>query len=304
MEEKTLDSKSILKKSFKIIYDSALYLLLFEILYKGLILIFFKPIINIIIFLFIRAGGYEILVNGEISQFLLSFTGIFMIIVVTSLAVVLVYYEFSVILLILDSSKKKEEIKLLFITERALLKLKNVIQSKNIGLAMYILLLIPILNIEIQSSLLPVLSIPDFITGEIAKYPGSGVLFFVLSFALMYLFAKLFLVLPLMVFSDRSFKEASKISFETIKGEVFKIALLIITGMIVWLILTYLPFMIVENVQFILRRLLRALSSASLSIFTLLISPFILSISFGIYSSYLELGYFNREGMKEEIELG
>ncbi|MCB5288322.1 MAG: glycerophosphoryl diester phosphodiesterase membrane domain-containing protein [Candidatus Cloacimonetes bacterium] len=63
--------------------------------------------------LFIRAGGYEILVNGEIAKFLLSFTGILMILIVLTLSVVLIYYEFSVILLILDNSKKKEKIKLL-----------------------------------------------------------------------------------------------------------------------------------------------------------------------------------------------
>ena len=147
-------------------------------IYKGLILILFKPILNIIISLFIRASGYEILINGEISQFLLSFTGILMVMVVMTVSVILIYYEFSVILLILDRNNKKERIKLLEVTETALLKLKNVIRNRQIGLALYVLVLIPILNIGIQSSLSPTLSIPDFITGEVAKYPGSGILFF------------------------------------------------------------------------------------------------------------------------------
>ena len=86
-------------------------------IYKGLILILFKPILNIIISLFIRASGYEILINGEISQFLLSFTGILMVMVVMTVSVILIYYEFSVILLILDRNNKKERIKLLEVTE-------------------------------------------------------------------------------------------------------------------------------------------------------------------------------------------
>ena len=113
MENKILNTKNILKSSFGMIYETGIYLLLFELIYKGLILILFKPILNIIVSLFIRAKGYEILVNAEISKFLLSFTGIFMVIAVMTLAVLLIYYEFTVILLILDSSKKKEKIKLL-----------------------------------------------------------------------------------------------------------------------------------------------------------------------------------------------
>src|SRR5699024_8391438 len=141
--------------------------------------------------------GYEILVNEEISQFLLSFTGIVMVLVVMIISIILVYYEFSVILLILDHSKKQAKINLLEITETALIKLKNVIKNRHVGLALYILVLIPILNIGIQSSLLPTLSIPDFITGEVAKYPGSEILFILLGVGLIYLFAKLFITLPI-----------------------------------------------------------------------------------------------------------
>src|SRR5699024_12275441 len=118
------------------------------------------------------------------------------------------------------------KINLLEITEKSLIKLKNVIKNRHIGLALYILVLIPILNIGIQSSLLPTLSIPDFITGEVAKYPGSEILFILLGVGLIYLFAKLFITLPIMTFGNKSFREASKLSFKTIKGEGFQIALI------------------------------------------------------------------------------
>src|SRR5699024_4009709 len=130
MGKKILNTKIILKDSFEMVYKAAIYLLLFELIYKGLILILFRPIINIIISLSIRARGYEVLVNEEASQFLLSFTGILMVLVVMIISVILVYYEFSVILLILDSTKKKEKINLLEITEKALIKLKHVIKNR------------------------------------------------------------------------------------------------------------------------------------------------------------------------------
>ncbi len=304
MEKRILNKTSILKDSFGMIYNTGIYLLLFELVYKGLILILFRPIINTIVSLFIRAGGYDILVNGEVSSFLLSFTGILMVLIVMAISVLVVYYEFNVILLILDRGKKKEKIKLLEITEDALLDLRNVIRNKHIGLAFYILVLIPFLNIGIQSSLMPTLSIPDFITGELSKYPGSGILIGILVLALVYLFTKLFIVLPIMIFSEKSFNQAAKISYKTIKDEGFQIAFLIIAGMLIWLAITNLPFMLLENVQFILLRILRSASNISLTIFTLLISPFILSISLGTYNDYVKLGDINRGEVKEEIELG
>lgn len=304
MSEKILNIKGILNDSFKAIYNSAIYLLLFELIYKGLILVFFKPVLNIIVSMFIRAGGYKLLVNQDIAEFLFSFTGVLMVLVVMTISVILVYYEFTVILLVLDKSKKGEKIELLKITEKALLKLKNVIRKQNIGLAIYILVLIPLLNIGIQSSLIPTLSIPNFIIGELQKYPGSGVLLIGVILLLIYLFSKLFIVLPSMVFGGKTFKEGARDSFKTIKGEGFKITTLIIVSMLIWIILTYLPFILLENVEFILLRILRALSNISMAIFTLLISPFILSISLGSYDTYSEVGLLERKREEENIELG
>ena len=304
MTRRILNKTSILKNSLGLIYSTGLYLLLFELIYKGLILVLFKPILNVIISVFIKAGGYEILVNQEISEFLLSITGILMVIVLMTVAVMVVYYEFSVILLILDAAKKKEKIKLLDITEDALLELKNIIMNKSVGIALYILVLIPFLNVGIQSSLMPTLSIPDFITGEIDKYPGTEYLVLIVILALVFLFAKLFVVLPVMVFSEKSFKQASRISWKTIKGEGFQIAFIIIGGMIIWLAMAYLPFLLLENVEFILFRILRTLSNVSLALFTLLISPFILSISLETYNQYVELGDINREEVDESLKLG
>ena len=304
MKNNKLSIKNIIIDSFKMIYDVGIYLLLFEVIYKGLILILFKPVLNIIMSLFIRAGGYEVLVNGDISRFLFSFSGVLMVLIVMVTSVVLVYYEFTVILLILEQSKKKQQIKLLEITEQALIKLQSVIQIKHVGLALYILVLIPILNVGIQSALVPTLSIPDFIIGELAKYPGSEYLFMLLAFLLLTLFAKLFLVLPIMILEQKSFNEASKTSFKVIKGEGFQIALIIFVGLGLWLALSNLPFMLLENVQFILLRILRWLSNISMTVFTLLISPFILAISLGVYYDYIRIGQLVPSEPKGNVRLG
>src|SRR5699024_2254060 len=224
--------------------------------------------------------------------------------VVMIISVILVYYESSVILLILDSTKNKEKINLLEITEKSLIKLKNVIKNRHIGLALYILVLIPILNIGIQSSLLPTLSIAVFIAGQVADYPGSEILFVLLGVGFIYLFANIFITLPIMTFGNKSFREASKLSFKSITGEGFHIALIIITGMLIWIMITYLPFMLLENAQFILLRILRGASNISMTLFTLLISPFMLSIALATYNSYVTSGYLNRKQGQGKIKLG
>lgn len=304
MEKRISNKKGILKNSFGMLYEASIYLLLFEVIYKGLIVIIFKPILEIIVSLFNKDGRYEFLFNEDVTKLLLRSIGYLMIIVIMIISVMLVYYELSVILLILDSSKKKEKIKLLQIIETAILKLKDVIKSKDIGLVPYILCIIPILNIGIQSYIYPILSIPHLLIKKINQYPRSEILFILLGLGLIYLFTKLFIVLPIMIFSDKSFREASKISFKTIKSEGFKITLLILMVILIWLMITYPPFMILEIVQFILPRILRSTSNIFITIFTLVISPFILAISLENYNLYTRWGNVNREKVYEIIERG
>ncbi|OLS02698.1 glycerophosphodiester phosphodiesterase family protein [Tissierella creatinophila] len=304
MEKRVLNEKRILNNSLRMIYDTFIYLVLFEVIYKGVILVIFKPIIEIIVSLFNKDGSYMFLVNEDITRFLLRSTGYLMIVVLMIISIILVYYELSVILLILDSGKKKEKIKLLQITETALLKLKDVIKNKNIGLVLYILILIPIFNIGMQTSLYPIFSFPHWIIKKISKFPGSEILSILLGIGLIYLFTKLFIVLPIMIFSNKSFKEASKISFKTVKNEQFKIAFLMMIVMLIWLILTYPPFMILEILQSMLPLIIRSASNISITIFTLFIAPFILAISLENYNLHVRSGDLDREEVYEKIKLG
>src|SRR5699024_2551551 len=66
----------------------------------------------------------------------------------------------------------------------------------------------------------------------------------------------------------------------------------------------YLPFMLFENAQFILLRILRGASNISMTLFTLLISPFMLSIALATYNSYVNSGYLNRQKGQQKIKLG
>ena len=64
MREKILNIKGIFNDSFRAIYDSAIYLLLFELIYKGLILVLFKPVL--ILQGFYSPGSYKNINNTSI----------------------------------------------------------------------------------------------------------------------------------------------------------------------------------------------------------------------------------------------
>ena len=304
MERQNLKTKNTLKNSLGMIYHSVIYLILFEVIYKGLILIIFKPILEIIVSLFNKDGDYAFFINPDMTKLLLKSTGYLMILILTIISVMLVYYELSVILLLLEKSRKKEKIKLLQIAKTAALKLKNVIKVKNLGLALYILALIPILNIGLQSSIYPIFSIPHYLIRKADKFPGGKIILPLLVLGFIYLFVKLFTVLPIMTFTDKSFKEASEESFKTIKGRGYKIAFLIIIVLGIWLMLTYPPLMLLELIQFKLPKVLRSASNIAITLFTLAISPLIFAISLESYNSHNELEGLKREEVYEKKQSG
>lgn len=303
MEKRIINQKNIMNNAFRRIYDSSIYLILFEVFYKGLILVMFRPILEIIVSLFNKDGSYIFFINEEITRTFLRTTGYLTIMLVMVLAVILLYFELSVILLILYNNRKKEKLDLSQIIKIALAKVKNTIKIKNIGLAFYLLPLIPLFNIGIQSSFYPMFSMPDWLIKKVSKYPGKEIILSLLTLGFIYLFTKLFIVLPIMIFNHKSFKESAKISLKTIKSQGFKIAFLIIIIILIWLILTYPPFMILERVQLVLPLIVRSAPSISINLITLFIPTFLMGVSLENYSSYVESGDLNRGQGYEEISL-
>ena len=304
MKNKVSRQKNILKDSFKTIYKASIYLLLFEIIYKSLLLILFKPIRTPIISLFVKSKTQEVLFNEEAASFLLSATGVIFTIVLIAIFIIFIYYEFTIILLVLNSIKNKEKISLLKINKKALLKVKDTIKNKSIGLALYILALIPILNMGLVLSILPTLSMADLIPGKSYSFLGISILLFTAGLVIIYLFVKLFIVLPIIILGDKTFKEALQISFKTIRGENFKSIFFLLSGVFIFLIIIRLPFNTLDNLNFRLLSTLRSISNVSMTIFTLSITPILLSISFETFSSYNKLGYLSKEEIDKKTEAG
>lgn len=300
MEKKNSSQKNIFKNAFKTVYRASIYLLIFEIIYKKLLLTLFKPIRTSIISLFVRAKTQEVIFDQGLESFSLTLLGLIFTLAFTLAFVILIYYEFVVILLILKAVKDKDKVKLLKIHKSALAKVEETIKSRSMGLFFYILLLIPILNISIVLSILPTLTVTDLIPRVISRFSGSLILLSIAGLASIYLFTKLFIVLPIIIFRGKSFKKALQISFKTIKGKEFKHVFLILLGVLAFLVISRLPFSILDNANYRQVTSLRRISNILTTIFAFSITPIILSISFETFSSYFKLGYISQEEMNEK----
>ena len=69
MEKKNSSQKNIFKNAFKTVYRASIYLLIFEIIYKKLLLTLFKPIRTSTISLFVRAKTQEVIFDQGLESF-------------------------------------------------------------------------------------------------------------------------------------------------------------------------------------------------------------------------------------------
>nr|WP_300003813.1 glycerophosphodiester phosphodiesterase family protein [Tissierella sp.] len=293
------NTKDILKNSFKNFYHSIVYLLLFELIWKGLILAIFKPLRTGIVSLFVKAKEYDIVMNQQGRSILFLLAAWVLITASIFLLIAMVYYEITVIIMILNRIRNKEKVNLLEINRKSLTKLKGLFMKKRIGLFVYILSLIPLLNIGIQIAIFPALSVPNIIRSRINRFPGSTIVLALGGLFLLYLFVKLFIVIPIMTFTDKSFKESVSLSFKKLKGRKFKLALLISLGLLACIIISRVPFFTVGNFRYRMPRMLKSISNSLIAIITLFITPFFLSASLETFTSYGEMARLETEDKRQ-----
>ncbi len=285
---KNKSSWKILKSTGQDLKKSWKELLAFELFYKLLVILIFKPLIGLTINLSSRLAGYSVLLNKDIFNFLMSLWGALALLIILSISVFVVYYEFSVILILLSQARRGSKPDLVLAMKAGLVPLGRVYTRGFLGLSLYILALIPLVNIGLKSSLLPEINIPNFITGEIEKYPGGALALVLGAIFLLYLFSKLFLVLPIMVFEAKNFKYARAKSKSLTKKNRLRLGGLTILLSFLWLNILYIPIGFIDSFSSSLARFIRPFTELSLFVFSLLVSPLTLSLIFTSYMEYNE----------------
>lgn len=295
--------RRILFETISTIWKSAIPILIFEFLYNMTMVSIFKPFINIAFSFFVKLSGHSALINEEIKKFLLSFFGIITVFIFINIFVLIAYYEYAVLLIMLNDGYNNVKIKIKKSMVEAYYKLKLFYNKNNLGLALYILVLIPLLDIGVQSSFFPKLNIPNFITGEVAKYNGGEYLIGLFIILISILYVKLFLVLPIMVVEEKSFKEASKKSFKIMKKNTIKVAIISLLILIIWTLIAFIPTMLLDNAEGNLLTILKYLSVLSLMILTVLVSPMMLGVMLTTYKPSEEFLLSEEAILEREMNL-
>ena len=281
----------------------------FELIYKLLSVIIFQPVFSSSFKLIMRINGYKYLTFENIVSFITKPSTIGLTILFLFLLTIYTFFEIINIIVILDASNQKTKISVrdaLSISTKKVIKLVNI---NNIGLMVFVLFMIPFLNLGISTSFISVISIPEFIMDFIK----SNTLYFIIYIALMvFLFYTLFrwiYALHFMVLENLDFNKARKQSDRLTKHSSVKdfIKILIIEG------LQYLSYIVFIAVGIFLIILFHKVINGHLiinSILTTLIWLF-LAFSFIIFNlisvpiSYAAITYLflkHKEKNNEEIK--
>lgn len=143
--------------------------LLFEIGYKLLTIGVFLPIISLIFNKMLDWGGLSAAANHELIRFLFSRYGLFSLIALAPIAFILIFLEFSVLIYIAYYGINGKRAQIRSVLLRVLSQLPQVLRVSSLGFALYLLLLFPLLDSSFGASLMPGLTLPNFITGALVQ---------------------------------------------------------------------------------------------------------------------------------------
>lgn len=223
-----------IRSGFSAFRAALLSILVFEIIYKAVTLLAAKPLLSLLMQLLLRIGGNGLVFNENIWRFALTLPGIIAILVLTCIAAFCIYFEFAMVISLARQALGKEDVSIRAAIVHSLWALKSLVSPDFILFAFYALILLPLVNMGVTSSLVPTLTIPNFITGELAKtIPGALLLLGFAALLFLLFFCQLF-VLPAMVLDRFCFLKAVKKNVEILRTYGFKLLGVLLVFLFTW----------------------------------------------------------------------
>ncbi len=184
----------------------------------GFIHIIIRPLFSRLLRAFVKLSGQKLMLNEGIAKFLLSWPGLFSVLVLVPLAILFVYFEFATIVSLVRQPLSGERPSLRRAIQRALPTFSSLKGPGALAFGLYALVILPLMPIGLRSSLLPSLTIPNFVTGELVKTTQGSILLLGVYLLLLSLLAVLTFVLPAMVLSRSKFGHALKLNGRTLRS--------------------------------------------------------------------------------------
>lgn len=216
-------------------------LLLFEIIYKVLCALIFRPLLSFIMQSALNMTGYEVVFNSDIASFFTNAPGIIATVILCVITAFLAYFEYSVLILMVYYRYTGQPVSLADSMKMALTTFRSLRSFGFIGFIFYTLGLLPLINMGFAPSIRPQGEIPNFITGELYKSVFGSVLM-VIFYVIMYiLFFSAIFILPTMVLRRAKFGRAFRISLSYLLSIRLKHVIPLIILFILWCVLFLYP---------------------------------------------------------------
>ncbi|WP_265333420.1 glycerophosphoryl diester phosphodiesterase membrane domain-containing protein [Paenibacillus guangzhouensis] len=206
--------------------------------YKTLTITIFVPFISFIFHRAVEYSGLAGATNYELLKFAMTPYGILCFLIIIPFATVIIFIEVTVLILLSYYAHQGERIKLIPAFMQSLTYLPFLFRYGFFGWALYLLFMVPLLNIGFSSTLLPSLQIPNFITGELLK-TNSGMLilgsFFVVV-ALFY-FRWLLSLHMIVIEGKQGFIESARKSARMMRKSYWKMFVTLAYGVLLYFVL-------------------------------------------------------------------
>ncbi|MEB2298330.1 glycerophosphodiester phosphodiesterase [Lysinibacillus xylanilyticus] len=177
--------------------------LIFELIYKLLTISVFIPLLSIIFNKLLAVGGFEAAANHDLLRFLFSKYGLLSVLVMMPIAIMLIYTEFTVLFYIAYYGIQEKRARIRPVLFKAIASLPGLWRIGVFGLALYLLLLFPLLDANIGGTLLPNMTVPNFITGELMKTTFGTIVLVIVGLLILALNLICIYALPIMVLEGK-----------------------------------------------------------------------------------------------------
>lgn len=295
------EAKGILLKNVKRIIG-------FELIFKLLTAIIVSPLIFQVFKFIMKVTGHSYLTPDNFLGFLIHPVTIIFIILFLFLMAFYSIFDMGTVIILLDASKQNKEMKLSNAMALSLKKSAKIFKLRNFGLIIYILFLIPLLNLGTGSGIISSIRLPEFISDFILNNK-------LLTVLIIAGFVVLFLVVIRWIYSmhyffleDKTFGESQKASEKLIKKSLIKDILKLLLMEIVVFLMYAAVVVLGIFLIFLFTKIFHSLtivesvliSITSIFMFVVLIVFTVLQSAF-IYSFISVLYYKHKEDKKEEI---
>ncbi|AWZ48009.1 hypothetical protein C3495_03920 [Clostridiaceae bacterium 14S0207] len=263
----------IIKNSFSDFRRSFYINLKFEGMFKLITSFFVLPLMSILINYFLSLSGRSFITNGDLLNFSKSIPGFLCILVLIIIASASIILELGTLIIISRDIYFgiKPNLKRAFIG--SIQNLPKIFSIGSLKILLYILVLVPLLNLGLNSSFISSLTIPNYILNALEESTLGNILLIILFVASYFFLIRWLFALHISIIEGKSFTKSIKTSKKISKGKYIYISSIII---------------FIHIIVFIISMLLMVIFSISIPILIFKIGPSSLA-SINILSLYSTL---------------